>query len=256
MWNRKWAASAAFVMASSSAFAETPAKPDAAASVSADSAAAMERAKRQAAGPMRFILEAAKGRRKAGDADTPAPAPVEAVVVRPVATRSVAVSPPVSEPVVRTSAPAPVLAVVEPPAQARALSPVLTEITLASQALQAKPVAVTVPGLERTALATPAAAIPAAALSLPSLVSAPLIPQLVSQGDVELSVRALDEVSRGTVVQVDLKLRTDGSVADVKLISSVPRPLARELIPMLQQWRFRPLPREHVHRVEVLLNVQ
>ena len=262
MWNREWAVPAAFVLASFSAFAQTPAKPEAAASAAADSATAMERAKRQAAGPMRFILEAAKVRRKGNEADAPAVA--DAVVVRPVVTRSVAVTQPVSEPAQRsftpaaqpTPAPAPAQAVLTPPPPAPAPSAVTTEITLASQQLQAKPMAAAVPGLERTALATPAAAVPAAALSLPSLANLPVIPQLLSQGDIELSARALDEVSRGTVVQVDLKLKTDGSVSDVKLISSVPRPLARELIPMLQQWRFRPLPREHVHRVEVVLNSQ
>ena len=259
MWNRDWAASAALLLASLSALAETAVKPDAAASASAESAAAMERAKRQAAGPMRFILEAAKGRRKGAEAETPSAA--DASAVRPVANRSMAVAPSVSEPAPRPAATAPQPIAVAAPALAVATpaptaSPVLTRITSDPGAFQAKPVAGAVQGLERTALAPPVAALPAAALSLPSLAVGPVTPQLLSQGDIELSARALDGVTPGTVVQIELKLRTDGSVAEVKLINSVPRTLARELVPMLQQWRFKPLTSEQLHRLEVVLNRQ
>ena len=62
---------AAWMLVAASALAQT-AKPDAAAEAAA--AAAMERAKRLAAGPMRIILEASKSRRKVAEAEPPAAA--------------------------------------------------------------------------------------------------------------------------------------------------------------------------------------
>lgn len=76
------AAAPCWLLVMASAFAQ-PAKPDA----TAEAAAAMERARRQAAGPMRIILEASKARRKAGEAE---PAVAAAPAVKSVAARTAA----------------------------------------------------------------------------------------------------------------------------------------------------------------------
>ncbi len=227
------------------------AKPDAKADPKADeAAAAMERAKRQAAGPMRVILEASKGKRPAAE---PAAAPPvsDSASVRTVASRS-----PLTPEITVRSVPAPQAAAPEPaPAPlvpAPAASPVSTQVTLSSESLRSPGMA-TVPGLERAT----AAAVPnlsAAQLTLPQLMDAKAKPKLVSRVDPELPQRLLDDLGRNAVVAVDLTIRANGTVASVGMVTAVPQRLQRAVTSALEQWRFEPLASDRVHRIELVFN--
>ncbi len=231
---------------------------------------------------MRFILEASKARRKAADADAPLAA--ESSVVRPVVARTPAVAPPdvppvaqpsavnaearpvtvaaAASPAVQPSPIAPAAAGISPPppagneAPAAADSGIVTQITLSSEALQAKPAASAVPALDLKA--TPrltGASVPhAPALALPELAAAPARPRLVTMVEPELPQRVLDELGRNATVLVDLTIRADGSVANVAMVSQGPRQLLRFLMPSLSQWKFNALPAERVHRIELVFN--
>lgn len=253
-----------------SAGAQTPAKPNAA----AEAAAAMERAKRQAAGPMRIILEASKARRKPGDAEAApaapaaatatATAPSEAIGLRSVASRTpapVAITSTNAAPA--ASVVAPVVAASAPPAAvipaAPAASPdgVQTQVTLEAGALGAKPATTAVSGLESSSVVGPIIAPLAVA---PQVASSQMLAgdrvRLLSMVEPEVPQRMLDEMGRNATIQVDLVLRADGSVASVDLASPAPRGLLRMLTPSLEQWKFAPLTAQRTHRVELLFNVE
>ena len=255
-----------------SAGAQTPAKPDAA----AEAAAAMERAKRQAAGPMRIILEASKARRKPGDAEAApaapaaatatatATAPSEAIGLRSVASRTpapvaitstnAAPAAAVVAPVVAASAPP---AAVIPAAPAASPDGVQTQVTLEAGALGAKPATTAVSGLESSSVVGPIIAPLAVA---PQVASSQMLAgdrvRLLSMVEPEVPQRMLDEMGRNATIQVDLVLRADGSVASVDLASPAPRGLLRMLTPSLEQWKFAPLTAQRTHRVELLFNVE
>lgn len=242
-----------------------PAKADAKADPKAEeAAAAMERAKRLAAGPMRVILEASKGKRPAAAEPAPAaqPAP-EASSLRTVATRAAAPqditarSAPAPQPAaVESAAPAPAPAAATPaPSPAPPATSVSTQITLSSESLQARSVT-PVPGLERAA---PAAAqampvLPAAPSALPRVADTLVKPKLVRRVDPELSQRLLDDLGRNAVVAVDLSIRADGSVGGVTLVTAVPTRVQRVVVPALEQWLFEPLATARVHRIELVFN--
>ena len=251
-----------------SAGAQTPAKPDAA----AEAAAAMERAKRQAAGPMRIILEASKARRKPGDAEAAPAAPAAATATAPseaIGLRSVASRTPAPVAITSTNAApaasvvAPVVAASAPPAAvipaAPAASPdgVQTQVTLEAGALGAKPATTAVSGLESSSVVGPIIAPLAVA---PQVASSQMLAgdrvRLLSMVEPEVPQRMLDEMGRNASIQVDLVLRADGSVASVDLASPAPRGLLRMLTPSLQQWKFAPLATQRTHRVELLFNVE
>jgi hypothetical protein len=186
-----------------------------------EAAAAMERAKRLAAGPMRVILEASKGKRPTAET------PVAAVAASAAAT-----------------APEPVGASMQSTLGAGALIP---------------SAAAPVPAIERwtAALHTAPAALPALPAPLPGL-SVPAgtqaKPKLVSRVDPELSPRLLDDLGRDALVTVDLTIRPDGSVGSVAWVSNLPPRVQRLLLGALVQWRFEPLPSERVHRIELAFN--
>ncbi len=262
---------ACWVLLAASAAAQT-AKPD------VEAAAAMERAKRLAAGPMRIILEASKARRKTGEADSP-------VVAEPVAkstparTTAASLAPPAAADArllvattstgdaVRTAAPA-APAPESAPLQQPAAQPRLPSAappstpTLISGFLQSKAAGAAVPALEATAtpalssapLAQPVA-LPFAAVPLPA--AAPAVtdrPRLLTMIEPDIPQRVLDQMGRNATVMIDLTLRADGSVAKVALLSPAPRQLERALAATLEQWKFEALPSERVHRVELVFN--
>lgn len=258
--------------------AQTPAKPD----PSDEAAAAMERAKRQAAGPMRIILEASKARRKPGETDVPAVVTPNAAAVVPeaaslrtVSSRSptlAAVASPTTNPPAAAVLPAVAAALLLPAAAPATLSAapvslvsansaptpnVSTRVTLEAGALGAKPAATAVSGLETSSVVGP--------IDVP-LAIAPkvVVPQmqagdrvrLLSMVEPEVPQRVLDEMGRNATIQVDLVLRTDGSVASVNLVTPAPRGLLRMLTPSLEQWKFAPLTVQRSHRVELLFNAE
>ena len=221
----------------------------------------MERARRQAAGPLRVILEASKPRRKAAESEPPTAA-AEASSVRQITTRAPAASP-APAPIVAAAAPEsitrsvaapPPVTVAPPPAVA---PPVVTEITLSSEILQNKAAAGPVAALQTTGVASAAplaAPLPNTALSVPAMPAELVRPKLVSRVDPELSQRAFDDMGRNAVVRVDMTIRADGSVAAVTPVGNVPRSFLRALVGALEQWRFEPLPQQRVHRVELVFN--
>lgn len=283
MWNCFWAAAAALLLllvAAAPARAQT-AKPDAATEAAAAASAAMERAKRQAAGPMRVILEASRPRRKTTDAEasatTPAAAQADSGSVRAVANRSPSVAAAVPEAITRsvavapapapTSAPTPVVpqpvqTAAPPPAVAAPVvaepSGVVTQFTLTSEALQGKAAAARVPGLEVSGATTttPVSAV-ANLASLPAVPNRSLDPariKLLSRVDPELPQRQLDDLGRNAVVTVDLTIRADGSVGNVAMVPPTPRGIQRAVVAALEQWRFEPLLSDRVHRVQLIFN--
>ena len=265
MWNSCWAAAVSALLAAASAGAQTAKPEPAAEAASAAASAAMERAKRQAAGPMRLILEASKSRRKTAEPDTPTPPPAETISLRTVAsrpaaptalptapetvTRSVAAAQPAPEPVT-----APVTAPVSAEPAVSAPPGVVTLMTLSSAALQGKGVTTPVPGLAGVSGALAAAPLPTSPLALPNLSVGPARVKLVTQVDPELAQRQLDSMGRNAVVAVDLTIRADGSVSAVTLVPPSPRGIQRAVVDALELWRFEPLPSERVLRVELIFN--
>lgn len=205
-----------------------PARSDAKADPKAEeAAAAMERAKRLAAGPMRVILEASKGKRVAAEAP-----PAEAAGLRPAA------------------APVAAAVVASDPAA------VTTQITLSAGTLQGPSTTSPVPGIERTSFAAPAAmpSLPAALALLTKPTDALAKPKIISRVDPDLPPRLLDDLGRNAVVAVDLNIRADGSVGGVGLVTNVPPRVQRLVVGALEQWRFEPLPADRVHRIQLVFN--
>ncbi len=229
----------------------SPAKADTKAD---ESTAAMERAKRQAAGPMRIILEASKGKRAAVEPAAPPPVS-ESASVRTVSARN-----PAATDIATRSVPAPVPqpAAVEPTptlvVPAPTASPVSTQVTLSSDSLQAPSMAA-VPGLERaTAASVPSLNLPAAQVTLPKLMDATAKPKLVNRVDPDLPQRLLDDLGRNAVVAVELNIRANGTVASVGMVTAVSPRLQRAVTTALEQWRFEPLASDRVHRIELVFN--
>ena len=245
----------------------------------------MERAKRQAAGPMRFILEASKARRKPGEGDAapavapalaPAAAPSDAANLRTAASRSAptvaaanapsnpAANAPSNPPTVAAAAVAPSLPALIPaaptgtvPTGVASLAGVSTQVTLEAGALAAKPKSSAVSGLEFSPVVGPITAPLAVA---PQVVIPQMQPsdrvRLLSMVEPEVPQRVLDDLGRNAAILVDLTLRADGSVASVDLASPAPRGLLRLLTPSLEQWKFAPLLAQRTHRIELLFNVE
>jgi hypothetical protein len=237
------------VHAQTAAPAKTEARSDLKADPKAEeAAAAMERAKRLAAGPMRVILEASKGKRREaepGQALVPTSA-ADAGSLRTVAARSA----PALE-ITARAAPAPQATAAEPAPLPAAPAPLSARVTLSSDSLQNRSVA-PVPGLES---AVTAPAMPALApTALPKLADAYVKPKLIRRVDPELSQRLQDDLGRGAVVAVDLSISADGRVAAVAMITPVPPRVQRVLAGALEQWRFEPLPADRVHRIELVFN--
>ena len=247
----------------------------------------MERAKRQAAGPMRIILEASKARRKPGEGDTaalaaapPAAATSDLSSVKSVASRQAAPAAGANTPAgtaaspqanliaapataTATAAPAvapPVPATSSDASAARAAAStegVVTQVTLDAGALGSKSPTAAVSGLESSSVVGPIVAPLAVAPQATVLqMQASDRVRLLSMVEPELPQRMLEEMGRNATVRVDLQLRADGSVASVELVSPAPRGMLRMLAPTLEQWKFAPLTSQRTHRIELLFNVE
>lgn len=227
-----------------------------AAPASAPGNEAMERARRDAANPLRVILDAGRIQlRRRNDAApavaTPVVAPAPAAMPpRREATRSLAGAPP--EPAA-APAPEPVLpASTVPPAP-----PAVAERTpepLASAPIVVEPPAALAPAAEPPAVVRPA---PAETLPAPAAVpepepAPPGAPTLVSMVEPAIPPTVLSRVGTLREVTADLTLRPDGSVAAVTLAPGTPRAAARYLTQAFEQWRFAPLAAERVHRVQLV----
>ncbi len=200
----------------------------------ADARAAMERAKRAAAGPLKAIQQAANIRRRPGEAD-PAEARVaaRATTTVQVASAAAVTAVPASE---RSAEGA------EAPANVRILT---AEARLAMVA--------TVDDIE---VRTTAAAKDTTA---PMPDSPPLLdawygqPAALSTPEPNIPPHLLEQGPSADAVEAELSLRADGSVAEVTLVSPVPLTWQRFITAALEQWRYEPMGSPRTHRVRLLL---
>lgn len=182
----------------------------------------MDRAQREADGPRRRILEAAKVKGTVRS-EAPTPPPVAAV---PTATAAPAVAP--------AATPAP-----------EQRSPTLATLPAALQPLAMPASAVaTVPTVSQVELAPAAASL----MALPATKVITLAPpRLLSKVEPELPSRLLRRGTRRIEVLVELTISVDGSVRDVALRSAVEEDLETSVRDALLQWRYdaQPVPRPH-----------
>jgi hypothetical protein len=213
--------------------------------------AAMERAQRMAANPMRVILEASKFRRRSPVEGADA-APVEAGdgSLRRTAARAnepVASPAPAATEVAPRSVPAPVVKAPEPP----------NVLLTTSSDLATAPASQAVPALEASRKVTEAVVLPdQLAAPQAGLAAALEAPRLRKSVEPAIPPRLLSEVSRLTEVLADVTIRRDGTVAAVTLITNVPRSLQQPITDALAQWQFEPLRSMRVHRVQLLFSEQ
>jgi TonB family protein len=234
VWNRRWAVAACVLAVAGPVGAQQNSKPE-----SAEAAAAMERAKRQAANPLRVILEASKPRRKGAEAE-----PAEAAAPRAAQPPQLAVAAPPVQPVLAKPVP-----------EAAVPSRIVTEVTLNSAALQRKEAAAPVAALQAAGSATNMTPLPAAALAMPKLAAAPARPKLIAMVEPSVPPRVVDEIGgKLNEVEVDVTIRADGTVASATVLPPAPRQLHRYVVAAVEQWRFEPLPGERVHRVQLVFN--
>jgi hypothetical protein len=213
------------------ALAQQAAKPD-----SAEAAAAMERAQRSAANPMRAILQASKL----------APAPrAEVAVAAPL---RVAVA---------TPAPAPVPAAAVPAVAAAAVlvaSVKPTEVRYEASARMSAPATAEVFALEAPLAAVAVTEQLSAAAPSATLVNNVVTPKLKHRVDPTFPANLTEQASQLRELTVSLNIATDGSVSDVVVQSPVPRQLLRHVQTALTQWRFEPLSVARAHQVQLVFN--
>lgn len=189
--------------------------------------AAMERAKRAAAGPLRAIQQAAKIRRRG----EPEPAPAAALVAA-----SAAVAPTVAPE--RTAEPA------EPAVE------VLLELgSLVPAVATVAPI-----GPETLAAAQPTALPPTMGATQPLLDPLPVPPQVLEMVEPNIPPALLAQGPRSVEVEAELSLRADGSVADVTLLPPVPRAWQRYIVAALERWRYEPMSSPRTHRVRLVFS--
>lgn len=244
----------AWAQAATAAAASTPADHASAAD------AAMERARRQAANPLRIILEASKARRRPVEAEvgevsepTTPRGPVArsatpsgtGAAAETIAVRQAGVPRVPATAATAPTEPEPVVAPVPTPS-----APIETRITLSSSALQARGDAAPVPDLANVVPSTSQLALPAPSAAL--LAPAPAAPRLLTMVEPVLPARALADAGGVRELPVDLLIRTDGSVATATVATPAPRPLVRAVVAALEQWRFEPLAAERIHRVQLV----
>jgi Gram-negative bacterial TonB protein C-terminal len=224
------------LMAAVTAQAQT-AKPD-----TAEAAAAMERAQRIAANPMRIIMQAGKINRKGQSEDS---APVAQVApARPAAPVVVASSAslPLAARVVAVAAVSPEAAAPQPVYNtvARLDGPAVKEATALSNT--SSTVAVDEPLLA-----------PAPSAALVASVVAPKIKRMVEPS---FPANVQDELSRVSSVTVKFNIAADGSVSDVVMQQPAPRQLARYVQSAVAEWQFEPLPAGRAHTVQLVFGPQ
>ncbi len=240
-------ATAALLLAAGSAAWGQAAKPD-----SAEAKAAMERAERLAANPMKVILQASKIRRKADPvadaADASATRAANRTAEAPSAVASMAAT--ASLATTRDAAPL-TRSITATPAPAEEAQPKLMPASLLPA-----PVAAAVPAIDAVPArieSGPAIAKALAPQGVP-LVALPVRPTLVAMVEPDIPVRLLSDSGRVNDVMADLTLRPDGTVGAVALVSAVPRSWKSYITAALEQWRFEPLPNTRVHRVQLVFD--
>jgi len=193
----------------------------------------MERAQREADGPRRRILEAARLKAAVRAPDAPpaaAPVPVAPpAVAQRAAPRSDNAE---SEGVVAVLSPA------APPLQVQSAAFAMSGITtVAPVALSAPaPSMINVPG----------------GLTAAQLANLPP-PRLLSRVDPELPPYLLRRGARRTELVVELMINTDGSVRDAAVRDSPGSAVEEPVLEAVRQWRFDPQPTARPHQVRLVL---
>jgi hypothetical protein len=220
---------------------------------SAEAAAAMERAQRSAANPMRAILQAGKIN-VAMRADAPAPAPAPRMVaVAPVAVAPVAAVTAVVTAGVAAAVPAAQVSVVP--------SPVVAFAKPVEVLFKADPLLNIVPATEVQALEAPVALVAVAAqlnaeAPTAALVGSVFTPKLKHRVDPVLPQNVLDQVGQVREVRVSLNINVDGSVSDVVVQQPVPRQMVRYVQAAVAQWLFEPIPAARAHQVQLVFSTE
>lgn len=188
----------------------------------------MERAQREADGPRRRIMEAAKVKATVRpDVPPPLPAPAATVATAPPAA---AAAPRRDEPAER----APTLAT---------LPAALEPVPMPAGAVAAVP---TVSQLEPAPAAAALIAMPA-----PRVITLQP-PRLLSKVDPEVPARLQRRGARRTMVMVEMMIAADGSVNDVRLRDSTDEELETSVREALRQWRYEPQPMARPHTVQLV----
>lgn len=225
---------------------------------------AMARAKRQAEGPMRIILQSSLIRR--GPVSTEEGAP-RATEQRPVATRASQTAAPRIGSSQRQAAKPP-----EPDARAEVGSTLDKPASAGTTSpFAATPVAVSDPDSE-IAMVPPAASL-AEPASAPASQEArtPTMPvpssesgeaeqnparRLLSMVEPDIPAALLYRLGNFDEVMVDASVRPDGTVSNIDMLPPAPRQLARYLIPALKQWRFEPASADSRIRLQLVVRPQ
>lgn len=219
---------------------------------------AMQRAVRQAGGPMQAILNAARSSRKPAEPAVPVDDIGAARIALLPARAVAALSPPLNE--------APAAALPDRRFDGRAATaadeasaPIVAEVTLASvlqrSAAPGAP-ADAIPSAGSLAVRLPSSVGPSSPAALPLPLDTPqappVAPRLRHLVEPALGGRWLPEALRLGKVVVDLQLQADGAVASARVAPSVPRGLARLVLDAAQQWTFEPLAQAQRHQVELV----
>ncbi len=215
------------------ALAQQAAKPD-----SAEAAAAMERAQRSAANPMRAILQASKL----------APAPRAEVAVA--APQRLAVATPAPAPAPAAAVPAAAAAAAAAAVLVASVKP--TEVRYEASARMNAPATAEVFALEAPLAAVAVTEQLSAAAPSATLVNSVVTPKLKHRVDPTFPANLTEQASQLRELTVSLNIATDGSVSDVVVQSPVPRQLLRHVQTALTQWRFEPLPVARAHQVQLV----
>ena len=223
-----------------------------------------ERAKREAANPMRFILEAGKIKRKGADAEP---------TVTVVAPRVTALAPAALVPAAVT-VPAPVRRVVaevtEPLAAVPVPAPVPAPLSILTRALESLPSAPTPLLAMAIALNRPladgaAATAPVALLSFNALPApppeppAPILqtaPRLLSQVAPEFPENLMRRVRSFNELLVQITVNRDGSVRDINIVTPGYRSLEPFVVEALAQWRYEPRDEPRTQQLRLVFNEQ
>lgn len=204
--------------------------------------AAMERAQREADGPRRRILEAARLKTtvKAAEASpvvqppAPVPAPVPATASATVTAQRPAARNENAEPegVMAVLSPA------APPLQVQSASFAMSGITTVAPVALAAPAPSMINVPSRPTTAQPAYLPP---------------PRLLTRVEPELPAYLLRRGARRTELVVDLVIHADGSVSDVVLRDSPVPGLEEPVLEAVRQWRFEPQPAVRQHQVRLVV---
>ncbi len=225
---------------------------------SASESAVSERVRREASNPMRIILEAARIRRTAPEAETTPAARRSAAVTVTVAVAAAAVAPAPPQAVPEIAA-ARLPALIRTAALTQAASiPAALPAPMPAVAHELREAPVVVPQL----LAAPPPAPPPAPLPAPNVAPRPqdlapaiaAAPRLLTMVNPEIPSNVLRRIGYPTEIAVQLTINRDGSVSNISLLSAALRSAEPYIAEALAQWKFEPVAEPRAHRLQLVFN--